>query len=421
MVSFRWTRHRVVDVSGNDKRGHAAISMWWIAHAAAEETLQGSPLASAWLKLFRTHLSTGDNYWLRWRGDLAESAELRRAYSGLYGRFVARALLTRHLGFTRFLSLKRNGLKVQGSVEVKRTNGGDIPDWLAWDDRHSRFVLGEAKGSLTARDFLSPGTPKCVGNGKDQFDRVTTYARGRIIHPARWVAATRWATEVRNGDPVTILWDPPVEDTPFNEEEATRHRAAMMRAWLRSIAPGMGWTGANDLLSRDREREALLIRAEPGSIPESKDWHPFEDEPDGDFAEATTAGTPRQVEGARKRDIEDPIGELRDSQLYADTITLLPPGQESSTHEHPYIAALITRFAVRPVRTSDDIDTMRRAQELARDRVEPAMLVGIPLGIDPTSITIDGIWLDGAGIAQPGNLAVFDLGQVTFDPLERSR
>ncbi len=139
------------------------------------------------------------------------------------------------------------------------------------------------------------------------------------------------------------------------------------------------------------------------------------------FAEATTAGTPRQVEGARKRDIEDPIGELRDSQLYADTTTLLPPGQESSTHEHPYIAALITRFAVRPVRTSDDIDTMRRAQELARDRVEPAMLVGIPLGIDPTSITIDGIWLDGAGIAQPGNLAVFDLGQVTFDPLERSR
>ena len=60
MVSFRWTRHRVVDGSGNDKNGHAAISMWWIAHAAAEETLQGSPLESAWLKLFRTQLSTRD-------------------------------------------------------------------------------------------------------------------------------------------------------------------------------------------------------------------------------------------------------------------------------------------------------------------------------------------------------------------------
>ena len=117
--------------------------------------------------------------------DLAESAELRRTYSD--GRFVARALLTHHLGFTRFLSLKRNGLEVQGSVKVERTNGRDIPDWLAWDDRHSRFVLGEAKGSLTAADFLSPGMPKCVGNGKDQFDRVRTCKRGRIIHPARWV------------------------------------------------------------------------------------------------------------------------------------------------------------------------------------------------------------------------------------------
>ena len=49
------------------------------------------------------------------------------------------------------------------------------------------------------------------------------------------------------------------------------------------------------------------------------------------------------------------------------------------------------------------------------------MLVGVPLGIDATSRLKDSIWLDGAGIAQPGNLAVFDLGQVTFDPLERSR
>ena len=421
MVSFRWTRHPVVDGSGNDKNGHAAISMWWIAHAAAEETLQGSPLESAWLKLFRTQLSTRDDYWLRWRGDLAESAELRRAYSGLYGRFFARALLTHHLGFTRFRSLKRNGLEVQGSVKVKRTNGGDIPDWIAWDDRNSGFVLGEAKGSLTARDFLSPGTPKCVGNGKDQFDRVETCVGGRTIHPARWVAATRWATEDRKGDPITILWDPPVEDTPFDEEEATRHRAAMTRAWLNSIAPRMGWTGANELLSREREREAIVIRAEPGSIPESKDWHPLEDESDGDIPEATFAGIPRQAESARRRELEDPIGELRDSTLYADTTTLLPRDQESSVHEHPYIAAMITRFGIRPVRMSDDIDAMRRAQDPARDREEPAMLVGVPLGFDATSRLKDSIWLDGAGIAQPGNLAVFDLGQVTFDPLERSR
>ena len=103
-----------------------------------------------------------------------------------------------------------------------------------------------------------------------------THEGGRIIHPARWVAATRWATDVRNGDPTTILWDPPVKYPPFDEEEATRHRVAMTRAWLNRIAPGMGWTDADDLLSREREREALLVGAEPGSIPESSDWDPFE-------------------------------------------------------------------------------------------------------------------------------------------------
>ena len=195
----------------------------------------------------------------------------------------------------------------------------------------------------------------------------------------------------------------------------------MTRAWLNSIAPGMGWTGASELLSREREREAIVIRAEPRSISESKDWHPLEDESDGDIPEATFAGIPLQAESVGRRELEDPIGELRDSTLYADTTTLLPRDPESTVHEHPYIAAMITRFGIRPVRTSDDIDAMRRAQDPARDREEPAMLVGVPLGIDATSRLKNSIWLDGAGIAQPGNLAVFDLGQVTFDPLERSR
>jgi hypothetical protein len=128
---------------------------------------------------------------------MAESAELRRAYSGLYGRFVARALLSNHLGLTRFLSLKRNGLMVPGSVEVRRTAKGDIPDWLAWDEQNSRLVLGEAKGSLSSNDFLVAGGPKCARDGKAQFDRVETYHGTSVVQPARWVAATRWATDQR--------------------------------------------------------------------------------------------------------------------------------------------------------------------------------------------------------------------------------
>ena len=419
MTSYRWTRHRVVDASGNDKTGSAAISIWWIARATAEETLRGSPIVPAWLKLFRTHLSPEDTYWLRWRGDLAESTELRRAYSGLYGRFVARALLTHHLGLTRFVSLKRNGVEVPGSITVKRTRKGDIPDWLAWDDRNSRFVLCEAKGSLVARDFLSSGMPKCIRNGKDQFDRVTTCTQGRTIHPARWVAATRWATDMRNNRPITILWDPADEDRPFEEEEATRHREAMTRSWLNSIAPRMGWGSAHEILSIEREREALMVRAEPGSAPGIRDWPLFEDETDADHLEPTTVATPLQTEGVIRKEIEDPIGDLHESEIYPDTTALLPPDEESSVHEHAYVAALITSFGVRPLRTSDDIEILSLVQERARNREEPAILVGIPLGMDPAARTTDRIWLDTAGITQLGSLAVFDVAQVTFDPLDR--
>ncbi|MCL4065393.1 hypothetical protein M3484_02235 [Pseudomonas sp. GX19020] len=168
----RWTRHRLNDGHGNDYQDLTPINLMWIASAAAEETLQGSPLAGAWLNLFSAQLSQDDPFWLRWSGDMAESAELRRAYSGLYGRFFARALLQQHLGFTSFLSLGRNGLQIPNSVNVKRIRKGDIPDWIAWCPSRNRHVLGEAKGTLTAKDFLGQTIPKCVQEGKKQFQRV---------------------------------------------------------------------------------------------------------------------------------------------------------------------------------------------------------------------------------------------------------
>lgn len=411
-------QHRAIDAQGNDKVGQAAISMWWLAHAAAEETLTGSPLTSSWLKLFRTHLSTKDQYWLRWRGDLAESTELRRAFSGLYGRFFARALLNHHLGFTCFCSLKRNGLNILDTIKVVRTSGGDIPDWIAWDERNSRPVLCEAKGSLTARDFLSANIPKCVATGKKQFYRVRTSVLGETIYPAEWVAATRWATDVRNGNPITMLCDPPVEDEPLDEEKIKVCREILTRAWINSIAKGMGWSDANDLMSKEREREALLIRAEPGPIPEVEDWPHYEDEPDEDIQEESLMEVDHHhEEDSKEQDSNGSIGELSDSNLYTDTSILLPPKHESSAHESPYIAALVTRFGIRPVNPSEDFDTLLYAQESARNLVEPSMLVGIPLNINSSSKVNEDTWLDKAGIVIPGNLAVFDIRGVEINQL----
>lgn len=419
MTSYRWTKHRIFD-GVNDKVGVAPISVWWLARAAAEETLQGSPMTAAWLKLFRSHLSESDPYWMRWRGDFADSAELRRAYSGLYGRIVARALLKEHLGFSRFMSLKRNGLSVPGAIDVERNIKGDIPDWLAWDDRAGEFVLGEAKGSLTGRDFLATSGPRCVHEGKAQFGRVTCYSGGTVIHPRQWVAATRWVTDARGDAPVTALWDPPVDDEPVDEKTVRDRREAMTRAWLGTIASGLGWANAGDLLSAERKRSALLVKALPGGVPEGEDW-PRNDSDESQQLDSAILQQrmPPSAPSVTTKVYDVLTSNLVDSPVYGRSNRLGVPTSESTIHEGAYLTAVITRFGIRPVRTASDFDDVRRDQDRARRLEEPAMLVGIPAGMDPTALRAERPWMDGAGIAQAGDLSVFDLRRVEVDLLDR--
>ena len=84
----RFSHLRVVDGSV-DIGGTKAIDLWWLAAAATEEFLQGSPMAPAFISLFQAHLQPRSS-WFCWAGDLAESAEMRRALSGLYPRQSAR-------------------------------------------------------------------------------------------------------------------------------------------------------------------------------------------------------------------------------------------------------------------------------------------------------------------------------------------
>ena len=105
-MPYRWTHTRKVDPgAGSDVAEWRQLNLWRAALGAADETIQGGSLAPAWLRLFEAHLSSSETAMLRWRGHLGESAEMRRAYSGLYGRYFARAVLMAELGITVFLPL----------------------------------------------------------------------------------------------------------------------------------------------------------------------------------------------------------------------------------------------------------------------------------------------------------------------------
>ncbi|MGA0601429.1 hypothetical protein ACO2Q3_12065 [Caulobacter sp. KR2-114] len=340
---------------------------------------------------------------------MAQSAELRRAYSGLYGRFAARALLTAHLGIGRFISLKREGIEVPKSISVKRISKGDIPDWLAWDDRAQQHVLCEAKGSLTANDFLAAGQPKCVKEGKDQFLRVHCTDPNGPVYPARWVAASRWSTDRRSGQAASLLWDPPTDHEPVSEEISRNHREAITRAWLDSLAPGLGWRDANELLADQRAASAITVRAEPGEIPDEEDWPEVGDMPLAKVSAAQARSTEME------KVITRVVSTLSSDDVYREDWVSAGRPPEPKALEAQYLSALVTPYGVRPIRGASDVDELRTAQDRAQRREQPAMLVGIPLGLDPAARLSDALWMDGGGIARTGDLAVFDLRRIEID------
>ena len=360
-MSYRWTDIRKVDPgAGVDVVERKWLNLWWAALAAADETIQGGPLAPAWLRLFEAHLSGSETAMLRWRGHLGESAEMRRAYSGLYGRYFARAVLTAELGITLFVPLHTNDTPIPGGVTVNRVGNGDIPDWIAWDPGAGRHVLCEAKGRLSNSGgrFLS-GKPDCIDPGKAQFGRVdVTDSSGRRIATRDWIAVNLWSTDRVKRSPVSLLWDPPGDGEPLTREEAERHAQAMGVQRDATIAARLG----------NPERRVRIAIA-----PSDDDMLLRSDQAD---------------EGSRSG------------------VTELPSREP---HEGDYLAAVITPLGVRPIRDEDDLEAAQAMKQRAEVTGEPAMIFGLERAEPNVSKTGEVPWLSENGIASPDGLGLFNL------------
>ena len=366
-MSCRWIHVRKVDPgAGRGVVERRWLNLWWAALAASDETIQGGPLAPAWLRLFEAHLSRSETAMLRWRGHLGESAEMRRAYSGLYGRYFARAVLAVELGITLFLPLQTNVTAIPGGVTVSRVDDGDIPDWIAWDPGAGCHVLCEAKGRLSDRGgrFLH-GEPDCINAGKAQFDRVeVTNSSGRRIATRDWIAANLWSTDRVRRDPVSLLWDPPGGGDGLGEEEAEGHAQAIRKQRDTLLAARLG-----------NPERVVRIAIAPS---------------DGDT-----------------RSVPVDVGEDSGSGLMA--------GPSREPHEGDYLAAVITPLGVSPIRDGDDLQAAHAVRERADKTGEPAMIFGVAkAGLHATK-TGQAPWLSENGIASPDGLSLFNLTNVKIE------
>ncbi len=375
---LRWLHLRQVKPSsGVDRRQRRALNLWWIARAAAEETAQGHAMASAFLTLFSGHLSQSDTRWLRWRDDMAASAEMRRAYSALYGRFFARGMLQSTLALRDFVPLHTQFTQA-GAVTVERLVKGDIPDWIAWDPIAGAYVLCEAKGNLTGSpsDFRT-ATPKCVENGKDQFDRVEVKdSTGQAIAVRGWVGASLWATDQRPRNPVFLAYDPDGQGRDMTPDERGRHARALHVQWTGSLAEGLG-------------EPALRHRDGPPSL----------------LVQISVPATP----DLRAPRLRTPLTRAGDD--LADVVDKPSPRR----HRGLYVPALLTRFGLAPMRGRDAHDDLLKAQTAAKVSAEPVWFVGLNRRALASGFSGLPTWSSSHGVVGGDGFAIFDLRAVTIE------
>jgi len=235
-------------------QGPLGLTTLEIAEAAMREIVQ-LELSASPFDVFMTDLLDPYTSSFRWVAQLGQIRETRTALSGLFGRFVARAYLTRYHGFQHFEPI-RGDLSAMGAwpgLVLERTGAGDLPDWVVSPaEGQGDVAVAEAKGSHNAS-----GPKAALDRAYEQARRVGVMAAGVELEIKRYAIATRWAVA---GDPklqTAHLW---VDDPKEGEREATpKERLALQRSiglgHFAALARGMGYGITARQLSGAKSKE----------------------------------------------------------------------------------------------------------------------------------------------------------------------
>ena len=188
------------------------------------------------------------------REPLGQSREVKVALSGLFGRFVARAYLTRYLDLHFYKHVSLKGVVLDGTLDlgVRRTSRGDLPDWVAAPADLSTIAVAEAKG---CHDPAGPR--KALDRAWAQANRVDIEINGQRLGVKRVAIVTRWG--VSGGAPSTpwIAVRDPIEEGDVSDPEI--EAAALVGIVRHHIADLVAPLGHADLAASLR-----LLATTPG-------------------------------------------------------------------------------------------------------------------------------------------------------------
>ena len=240
--------------------GPARLTVEEIEDAGLLEVVQAPGAGFGHWRILNQLLAQGSQF--VFREPLGQSREVKVALSGLFGRFVARAYLTRHLHQKFFAHVTLKGIVLDQSInlQVIKKCRGDLPDWIAAPAAQAPLTVAEAKGS---HDPTGPF--RALERAWAQANRIRVERDGQRLSVKRVAVVTRWG--VSTGGPSTpwIAVRDPVEEGDVSDPET--EAAAFVGIVRHHIANLVGPLGHADLAGSLRsltsagahdDREALV-------------------------------------------------------------------------------------------------------------------------------------------------------------------
>ncbi len=180
---------------------------------------------------------------------LGRAREVKVALSGLLGRFVARAYLTRHHGYTFYGHLSSSTVVLDGGrrAQVIKNAPGDLPDWVVWKPPGRGLAIAEAKGSHDRQ-----GPQSALNRAWAQAQRVDLVTGGRKPPMKQFAITTRWGVASSTlPQPIIAVRDPeePGDATP---EEIAASALGIARVHIANLLRPLGHSDLADRIDQLR-------------------------------------------------------------------------------------------------------------------------------------------------------------------------
>ena len=245
--------------------GTYSFDLGRVAASGMKELLQTCQTGAPFAPLIRALLTTRNSGPLVWRQNgPGVGGEMKNAWSGIFGRFFARAFLERQ-GYSRFYPIPRNPSWVTGSLLVQRSAVGDLADWICaksvTDANQGNVVIAEAKGRHREGTLTLLKLPRPLEKALTQIRNTLIWHRlpNQPKHQLRGIKGvailTRWTNEEKHsGRAILRVVDPETPGRPIRLDE--QHH----------ISDELGRLQISDLL-RGMEFDDLGFLAEPKERP----------------------------------------------------------------------------------------------------------------------------------------------------------